>query len=1669
MKHNYYLESILRNLKGNIFLFTCLGLLLCLLLSVNAQAQCPANICSIGNGQTVNVGSNCSFSCNATGFIVSAGGTLRVTGNSTLTINGDVTFANNSTVFIEAGSTLIINGSLFNRNNSNGIFIDGYLFATGDITNGQGGGGNSTAIGGTGSIGAIGAVTGPGFYFGGTVNCPNGPCTTGTMQCGVDNRITSATSGICSGTIPPTITATAITGVSYRWEIRTASASNFSLAPGITNTSQNYSPTTPITETTYYRRVATTTDGCVNTQAMTSYRIASASTLTAGSIEANQTICPNTIPFSLLNVSSATNFTSLQWQSSTNNSTWTDIAGATNATYTPGALSATTYFRRNAIVNNCGGNNTLSSNTVTISITQVATGVATTTTPSVCNNTSASLSLAGQAAGSTIQWQRSNNNGATWFNATTSTGTNATSATLLTAPLANTTDANIITLYRALVTSGTCTAPSNSVTIAVTPSSFAGSISPSNTTVCHGTNSTLLTLSGHRGNVEKWESSTTSNFSSNVTQYTTSSTTFTASNLVATTYYRAFVANGTCQPASTNPITITVRGTVAAPAVTSPVTYCVGASASPLTATGSNLLWYTVALGGTGSAAALVPSTTTAGTTSYWVSQTVDGCESPRAKIDVIIVTAPVASFSLSPSSLCRPSNNSTATSSISFINGGTAGVFTVLSPSGAVSPPTVNMNNLTITITSTTSTGDYIIRNTVTNSCQQTTSSVILRVDAGNGNKPTVNSIDPASSTICSGQSQTLTISSENGAIQWEVSQNGSTGWTAIPGANYPTYDTPLHENTSESPSTLYYRVFLFNACLNNNNTTISSSVSVTTNPAPVAPSVATPVIYCQGATAVQLTSTGSNLKWYNAASGGTLYTTIPTPSTTTTGTTSYWVSQSATLGGCESPRARIDVSVIANPTAPTVTTPVTYCHGAAATPLTATGSNLRWYTTEAGGTAVTTAPTPSTSTVGTVTYWVTQTTNNCESTRARIDVTVNANPAAPGVASPVSYCLNSPSIPLTAEGTNLRWYTSATGGTGSITAPTPSTETTGTTSFWVSQTGNNACESPRARIDVVVNEIPAAPSVISPITYCQGAGTSPLTATGSNLRWYSVASGGPGSTVAPTPSSTNAGITTYYVSQIVNGCESSREAIEVVITNTLRWTGAISTDWNNADNWCGQVPNHTTHVTIYQTSTNRYPILSNDATVRSLIIYSGASMVVNTNVRLTLLENFVNNSTFTTATGSQFVLAGNGEQTIGGAGTLRFANLVINNTSGAILSNSINILESLDLQRGRLNLNNTTLHLDPTVSFTSTYSSESNNFIVAEGSGYVQVPVQLNRTIQLPIGTTSGYSPMEFRLTSANLTGGEYIRVNVESGEGHPQLNYNLTDGSNPIFLKRYWRITPSPTGGLAPGNSFRYSVNFTYDQNDINNLDGKDENLITLGKYSSSEANFTGGTWMAGGATTDPSNNHLAATGLSSFSSFTGAQIEMFTDPISLPIVLKHFTAVPTNKNVELSWATATEINNDYFTIERSADGKQFTELFRQAGAGNSVKELSYSTTDRNPLEGRSYYRLKQTDYDGSFAYSSVQSVFIGSTNNVKLSIFPNPAGNETITLLATGLKGEKAQVIVTDITGRVVFTQDAQLQNQAEEVELNHANRLRSGIYIVTLRTASHTLQQKLIVR
>jgi gliding motility-associated-like protein len=564
-----------------------------------------------------------------------------------------------------------------------------------------------------------------------------------------------------------------------------------------------------------------------------------------------------------------------------------------------------------------------------------------------------------------------------------------------------------------------------------------------------------------------------------------------------------------------------VNASPPAPTVTVAVPLCQGITATALTAGGTNLLWYTTATGGTGTATAPIPSTAATGSTNYYVSQTIGGCESPRSLITVTVSATPGAPLVISPIDYCQNFSSTPLTangSSLLWYLTASGGVGSSIAPT-----PTTAAPGSTIYYVSQTSNG-----------CESVRAAITVNVTATPALPVVISPIN-----YCQGfASIPLTATGTN--LLWYANPTGGIGSTTAP--------TP---STTAIGSTIYYVSQTVNGC-EGPRAAITVAVGLT----PSIPStLINPVIYCQGQVATALTAIGSNLLWYNVPSGGTGSSTAPIPTTTTVSSTTYYVCSSA--GTCESPRLPIVVTVNASPSAPVVVSPVNYCVGQTAATLTATGTNIKWYTTATGGIGNPIAPTPLTGVANNTSFYATQTTGNCESPRAEINVIVNSIPVLPTITTTnYFYCQgsNAPAISTAGAGTtNLLWYSTPTGGTGSSIIPTPNTTAVSTTNYYVAQS-NAACEGPRLLITVTIQTSPGLPTINSanPVSYCQNAITQPLNVTGTNLQWYTVATGGVASTITPAISSASGGTFTYYVAQKLGNCEGPRAAIVVNIVAT-------------------------------------------------------------------------------------------------------------------------------------------------------------------------------------------------------------------------------------------------------------------------------------------------------------------------------------------------------------------------------------------------------------------------------------------------------------------------------------------------------------------------------------
>lgn len=141
--------------------------------------------------------------------------------------------------------------------------------------------------------------------------------------------------------------------------------------------------------------------------------------------------------------------------------------------------------------------------------------------------------------------------------------------------------------------------------------------------------------------------------------------------------------------------------------------------------------------------------------------------------------------------------------------------------------------------------------------------------------------------------------------------------------------------------------------------------------------------------------------------------------------------------------------------------------------------------------------------------------------------------------------------------------------------------------------------------------------------------------------------------------------------------------------------------------------------------------------------------------------------------------------------------------------------------------------------------------------------------------------------------------------------------------------------------------------------------------------------------------------------------------------LPVTLQSFTVKAMNNTALLQWRTASELNNDHFDIERSADGRSFTKIGRVQGQGTTSIVQNYGFTDAAPLTGNNYYRLAQVDLDGKIVYSQTRLLsFTGQGGTLK--VFPNPARSTLHIQLPQAASGQNALQLF-DLTGLKVLVQ------------------------------------------
>jgi gliding motility-associated-like protein len=703
------------------------------------------------------------------------------------------------------------------------------------------------------------------------------------------------------------------------------------------------------------------------------------------------------------------------------------------------------------------------------------------------------------------------------------TGPNSFSSSSQNAVINNVTTAASGT-YTVTATVNGCTASATTnVTINPSPTITLGTIT--DPTTCGGTDGSII-LSGLAPSTAFTLNYTKNSIPQSAAVNSDGAGNVLIGNLAAGLYDNIIVTLGPCISNTLGPVTLSDPPTPATPIASANTPLCSG---NALNLSASNIPGASYSWSGPNSFTSgiqnpVINPATTAATGMYSVTATVNGCLSLPGTVNVTVNGTPV----ISTTAYTDPTTCSGVDGSIT-LNG--------LVPNTSYNlAHELNGNPQAATVITSNNTGAIIM----TGLPAGTYSNIVVTLNGCSSNIAgpfTLN--DPATPVVTAGSNSPLCVGNTLNLTSTSVT-NGQYSWVG-PNGFTSTVQNPNFGNATQADAGVYTVTVTVNNCVS-----VPASVTVAVSAMPTTPVISSNGPLCAG-NDLYLSSNliaGATYYWSgpNGFTSNLQNPMIVAATTAASGTYQVYAQISTCISGTAS------TQVVVNPgTNGPVVSDLTYCQFETAAALTATGQNILWYTSLSGGVGTTVAPVPSTMIPGIITYYATQTLNNCESIRVPLDVTVHAKPPMPVTDTVIGYCQFETATVLSATGQDITWYDQANGGNGYTVAPLPQTAQAGVTMYYVTQTVNN-CESDRRVITVTIGEKPAAP-IVSDVQYCTGMPSTVLTAGGANILWYTSATAMQGSVNAPLPSTAAPDSATWFVTQTQNGCESDRAMMTVLV----------------------------------------------------------------------------------------------------------------------------------------------------------------------------------------------------------------------------------------------------------------------------------------------------------------------------------------------------------------------------------------------------------------------------------------------------------------------------------------------------------------------------------------
>ncbi len=357
------------------------------------------------------------------------------------------------------------------------------------------------------------------------------------------------------------------------------------------------------------------------------------------------------------------------------------------------------------------------------------------------------------------------------------------------------------------------------------------------------------------------------------------------------------------------------------------------------------------------------------------------------------------------------------------------------------------------------------------------------------------------------------------------------------------------------------------------------------------------------------------------------------------------------------------------------------------------------------------------------------------------------------------------------------------------------------------------------------------------------------------------------------------------------------------------------------------------------------------------------------------------------------------------------------------------------------------------------SVQGASADHYVITGGTGklWFEAVGPAGREAFFPVGTAESYTPA--RIRNDGLLNSYGVRV-VAGVRANGSLEPGLSE--NQQVVKKTW--------DLEAGTEGTSDVTLTLQWNAEDEADGAGDETKKFDRAQSFVAHFENGAWNRNPGEVGPATSHpdgsfsKSRSGLRSFSPFSVGS----GDNSPLPVTLRFFRADKQGADALLTWETATEQGNKGFGVEVSTDGETFRSLgFVSSKGANSQSKLSYSFLDRESgKSGTRYYRLRQTDLDGTLTYSAIQALTFEAGAGLTVLAFPNPF-REAVALDIASDKAQPALLQLRDALGREVLSRQLSLQAGLNRQQLELGQEYSTGIYYLSLYVGQQVRHAKLV--